>query len=261
MRKLAIITARGGSKRIPGKNSKIFCGKPIIAYSIQAALDSQVFNEVIVYTDSEEIAEVSKQYGATVPFFRSEDASNDYATTADVLEEVFLDYEIRGRYFDIFSCIYPTAPFVTSSKLRSAMNKFLSETADLLISVVRFGYPLQRAFIFMDVYLNYQFPENASMRSQVLVPYYHDNGQFYISRAEIFRTYHSLVLPKPIQFLLSEEVQDIDAESDWRLAEMKFNRLNSSEIIGEYRRLNRPSAFFISGAISAALYSKYREAA
>lgn len=233
MERLAIITARGGSKRIPKKNIKDFCGKPIIAYSIQAALDSQVFDEVMVSTDNEEIAELSMQYGAIVPFLRSESTSNDYATTADVLEEVLTDYEKRGRHFDVFACIYPTAPFVSSSKLRSAMSQFMNETADSLISVVRFSYPPQRAFILTDGYIQYQYPENESVRSQDLTPYYHDSGQFYISRTETFRAFHSLILPKTIPFILSEEeVQDIDTESDWKLAEMKYKQLKSKIILG-----------------------------
>ena len=110
MRKIAIITARGGSKRIPKKNIKEFCGKPIIAYSIEAALQSRVFDEVMVSTDLEEIKEIAEQYGAFVPFMRSSEASSDFATTADVIKEVLSDYEKLGKRFDSFACLYPTAP-------------------------------------------------------------------------------------------------------------------------------------------------------
>lgn len=226
MESIAIITARGGSKRIPKKNIKEFCGKPIIAYSIEAALNSGVFDEVMVSTDDLQIAEVSKKYGASVPFMRSAATSTDFATTADVLDEVLTEYRKHNRTFDVFSCIYPTAPFITAGKLKAAMDSFNSQSADSLISVVRFSYPPQRAFIEEKGFLEYQYPEYANARSQDLTPLYHDSGQFYISRVEAFLDKHSLVLPKTIPFVLpEEEVQDIDNESDWRMAEIKFDRL------------------------------------
>ena len=118
MSKIAIITARGGSKRIPKKNIRDFCGKPIIAYSIEAAIKSGLFDEVMVSTDSEEIKEIAIKYGASVPFMRSESTSNDYATTADVIREVIAEYENLGKNFDTICCIYPTAPFVTAADCR-----------------------------------------------------------------------------------------------------------------------------------------------
>ena len=127
MSSICIITARGGSKRIPKKNIKEFCGKPIIAYSIEAALESKLFDEVMVSTDSEEIAAVARHYGAKVPFMRSEKASDDFATTADVLREVIAEYESRGQKFDTMCCIYPTAPFVTADKLQAAYKKLMDE--------------------------------------------------------------------------------------------------------------------------------------
>ena len=120
MKNIAIITARGGSKRIPGKNIKTFCGKPIIAYSIEAALGSGIFDEVMVSTDDRNIAEISERYGAKVPFLRSEKTSGDYATTNDVLMEVLEEYDKRGKKFDTGCCLYPTAPFVTADILRES---------------------------------------------------------------------------------------------------------------------------------------------
>ncbi len=223
---LAIITARGGSKRVPGKNIKEFCGKPIIAYSIEAALKSKVFDEVMVSTDSEEIAVVAQRYGAAVPFLRSAATSSDTATTTDVLREVLCEYVNLGRRYEVFSCIYPTAPFITAEKLRDAAERFYNSDADSLISVVRFSYPPQRAFVEKEGYLAFQYPENANARSQDLEPLYHDSGQFYISRSSKFLKFNTLVLPHTIPFVLrEEEVQDIDNESDWIIAEMKFNRL------------------------------------
>ena len=117
---IAIITARGGSKRIPKKNIREFCGKPIISYAIQAALESKVFDEIMVSTDSQEIAEIAKKYGANVPFIRSAETANDYATTSEVLLEVIEEYEKRNQVFEYACCIYPTAPFITGEKLKIA---------------------------------------------------------------------------------------------------------------------------------------------
>ena len=178
MKTLAMITARGGSKRIPRKNIKEFNGKPIIAYSIEAALASGVFDEVMVSTDDEEIAEIAKKYGAKVPFFRSEKTANDFATTVDVIEEVLNTYKDRGEEFDIFCCIYPTAPFITAKRLKDAVEQLSASDADSLIPVVRFSYPPQRAMEIHDGKLVFRQPENLSKRSQDLEPHFHDAGQF-----------------------------------------------------------------------------------
>ena len=223
MSKLAMITARGGSKRIPRKNIKEFNGKPIIAYSIEAALSSGVFDEVMVSTDDEEIADIAKKYGAKVPFLRSEKTSNDYATTVDVIEEVLEEYKRRGQEFDYFACIYPTAPFITAEKLKSATEQLVSSGADALIPVVRFSYPPQRAMVVRDERLIFREPENLSKRSQDLEPYFHDAGQFYILRTESFLKNHALMVGDIIPLELSElEVQDIDNETDWKIAELKY---------------------------------------
>lgn len=226
MKVLAIITARGGSKRIPKKNIKEFCGKPIISYSIQAALTSKAFDEVMVSTDSKEIADISREYGANVPFMRSDSTSNDYATTADVILEVLDEYEKKGMIFDYFACIYPTAPFVSAEKLAKAKKEIIEKQADALISIVKYSYPPQRAFVLRDGLVKYQFPEYEKSRSQDLESIYHDCGQFYYCSVKEFRTYNSLILPKTIPFIISEEeVQDIDTMSDWTIAESKFNAI------------------------------------
>ena len=184
--KIAIITARGGSKRIPRKNIKNFCGKPIIAYSIEAAINSALFDEVMVSTDDAEIAEVSKKFGADVPFMRSEKNSDDYATTADVLNEVLDEYSKRGKNFEYMCCIYPTAPFVTAEKLQRAFNSLVEKNADVLIPVVKFSYPPQRSFILDDGFLKYKWSQYARSRSQDLEKFYHDAGQFYFYRTTSF---------------------------------------------------------------------------
>ena len=225
MAALCIITARGGSKRIPKKNIKDFLGKPILAYSIEAALKSDIFEEVMVSTDDIEIAEIAKKYGAEVPFFRSEKTSNDYASTADVLNEVLDTYEAQGKYFDFFSCIYPTAPFVTAEKLRTAYEALKNSDADELTPVIQFSFPPQRAFIIKNGGLVYQFPEYALARSQDLQPIYHDCGQFYFYKTDIFRK-RAVGSGKRMPFIMSdEETQDIDNYSDWEIAEMKYQRL------------------------------------
>lgn len=230
MKKVAVITARGGSKRIPRKNVKEFCGKPILAYSIEAAIESKEFDTVMVSTDDDEIAEIAKKYGAEVPFMRSEATSNDFATTADVLLEVIEEYKKRGETFDILTCIYPTAPFITPERLREASELFSASDADTLIPVVDFSYPPQRAMHIVDGYLEPVFPEYLNSRSQDLEKHYHDVGQFYFTRVERFEeTKHLMkgkILPMPITEL---EVQDIDNETDWELAELKYKMLRAKE--------------------------------
>ncbi len=226
MSSIAIITARGGSKRIPKKNIKEFCGKPIIAYSIEAALKSGAFDEVMVSTDSEEIAEIARKYGASVPFLRSEATSSDFATTSDVLEEVISEYKKIGKEFDDLCCIYPTAPFVTAEKLADAKKAIDESDADSVMTVVRFSFPPQRSLLIRDGKIGYQFPEFALARSQDLEPVYHDCGQFYICKTEEFLKNRSLVTPNTIPYELpEEEVQDIDNMSDWAIAEAKFKVL------------------------------------
>ncbi|MGN1147780.1 MAG: pseudaminic acid cytidylyltransferase [Lachnospiraceae bacterium] len=223
MRKIAIITARGGSKRIPRKNVKPFLGKPILAYSIEAAVQSGLFDEIMVSTDDEEIAAIGKQYGAKVPFYRSEKTSGDFATTNDVLLEVLEEYEKRGEHFDIGCCIYPTAPFVTAEKLKKAMEMLTNSDADTLIPVVAFSYPPQRAMIVKDERLVFEYPEYMDSRSQDLVKHYHDVGQFYCFKVEPYKMTKKLMLGNILPFEISElEVQDIDNQTDWEIAEMKY---------------------------------------
>lgn len=223
MSAIAIITARGGSKRIPRKNIKDFLGKPIIVYSIEAALESGSFDEVMVSTDDEEIAEIARKAGANVPFMRSEKTSGDFATTADVLMEVFEEYEKCGKHFDKACCIYPTAPFVTGEKLKNAMDKLTHEQADVVIPVVDFSYPPQRAFIIKDEKLEFRKPEYMNSRSQDLEKWYHDVGQFYCFDINAFIKNKSFLIGNICPLVVSEtEVQDIDTLTDWEIAEMKY---------------------------------------
>lgn len=220
---IAIITARGGSKRIPKKNIKEFCGKPIIVYSIRAALDSGIFDEVMVSTDSEEIAEIARAYGAKVPFMRSAKTSDDFATTADVLMEVLERYQEMGRTFDVMSCIYPTAPFVTPQKLQSAYDTLTKEQAVMAMPVVAFSYPPQRSYVLNGNMLEMKWKENYNKRSQDLEKMYHDAGQFYMYQVESYVRLKGQIDQSIVPVIVDEmEVQDIDNETDWKLAEQKY---------------------------------------
>jgi N-acylneuraminate cytidylyltransferase len=226
-KRIAIITARGGSKRIPHKNRKDFCGKPILAYSIQAAIESGLFDEVMVSTDSEEIADIARQYGAKVPFMRSEKTSDDYATTADVLCEVLDEYHKRGRDFEYMACLYPTAPFVTPEKLQKAVN-LLEDTKDAkaVMPVVPFSYPPQRGYVFNGPWVEMKWKEHYASRSQDLEKMYHDCGQFYVYKVKDFLEAKGVFAAGVVPMIMDElEVQDIDNETDWRLAELKYRMM------------------------------------
>lgn len=222
MKALAMITARGGSKRIPGKNIRPFLGKPIIAYSIQAALESGIFDTVMVSTDSEEIAAIAREFGAQVPFLRSSETAGDYASTDDVIREVLLEYEKRGETFETFCCIYPTAPFVTAQKLTSAME--LLKEAESVMPVVAFSYPPLRGLqVNEEGKLRRIWPEYALTRSQDLPVFYHDCGQFYCCRTAPFLEKGTTDLEDMMPVFMNEmEVQDIDTQEDWELAEVKY---------------------------------------
>jgi pseudaminic acid cytidylyltransferase len=220
---IAIITARGGSKRIPKKNIKNFLGVPIIKYSIDAALRSNCFDEVMVSTDDHEIAEIAVRYGAKVPFFRSMVNSDDHSGTAEVLEEVINEYSQRGLEFEFLCCIYPTAPFITADKINSSMKRLIDSDADCVLPVCRFSYPIQRALKIENSLVKMIWPENYQSRSQDLMPAYHDCGQFYCMRTKSLLEQKKLFATCTIPVEIPEsEVQDIDNEEDWKIAEMKY---------------------------------------
>jgi len=232
MLKLAIITARGGSKRIPRKNIREFCGKPIIAYSIEAALEANCFDEVMVSTDDAEIAEVSKHWGAQVPFMRSAQTSTDYATTADVLLEVLQEYKKRSINPELACCIYPTAPFITPDCLRTSFEMLQqNDKIDTLIPITCFSYPIQRALRLQNGEISLFQPEHLLTRSQDLEPAYHDAGQFYWFRVEKFLKTQTLLSAHTSGIVLPEwQVQDIDNENDWILAELKYQLIQKQNI-------------------------------
>lgn len=224
MGNIAIIPARGGSKRIPKKNIKSFFGKPIIAYSILAAISSGLFDEVMVSTDDEEIELVAKEYGAMVPFMRSKKNADDYATTTDVLVEVIEQYKSLGHSFEHGCCIYPTAPFVTENTLNESYQLLVKEGYDSVFPVLPFTYPIQRALkISNDKRVKMFNPEYLDSRSQDLEHAYHDCGQFYWFKTNVVVESRRLWTNNSGAIILSElEAHDIDNLEDWKIAEFKF---------------------------------------
>ncbi|WP_397300236.1 pseudaminic acid cytidylyltransferase [Nonlabens ulvanivorans] len=228
MSNICIIPARGGSKRIPRKNIKSFLGKPIIAYSIEAAIKSQLFDEIMVSTDDEEIAAIAKEYGAVVPTMRSAQNANDHATTFDVLDEVLKYYSTSlNRKFDYGCCIYPTAPFVTDATLIKAFKTLKEENFDTVFPVMRFGFPIQRALKKTSSQkIEFFNEEFQNTRSQDLEAAYHDAGQFYWFHVENCLNAKSLITNNCGSIDIKEtEGQDIDNETDWKLAELKYELL------------------------------------
>lgn len=224
MKTLAIIPARGGSKRIPRKNIKPFMGNPIIEYSIQAAIASGLFDEVMVSTDDDEIIEIARKAGAQVPFVRSSNTANDHAHLGEVIQEVLEMYAQQGKIFDTICCILATAPFITADRIKQAYTVLDKGSYDSVIPVLRFSFPIQRAFKVENETLSMFQPEHLLTRSQDLEPAFHDSGQFYWMRTEAFQK-NKVILTKNTGYIeLSEmEVQDIDTVEDWKIAEFKYS--------------------------------------
>ena len=225
MKNLCIIPARGGSKRIPRKNVKLFLGKPMLAYSIEAALKSCLFDEVMVSTDDEEIADVASRYGAKVPFMRSAETASDYATTADVLKEVINKYKMQGREFDNFCCFYATAPMVQSKDVVAAFERLQQSDFTCVYPVVQFSYPIWRCLdLAEDGTMKRHWPEYENSRSQDLPKEFHDTGTFYWYKTKEYLAGNIKVGGIEVNEIT---IQDIDTETDWRLAEMKYKLIYS----------------------------------
>ncbi|MEQ8704218.1 MAG: pseudaminic acid cytidylyltransferase [Phaeodactylibacter sp.] len=232
MSKLAIIPARGGSKRIPRKNIKLFLGKPIISYSIEAAIASGLFDEVMVSTDDEEIAEIARSHGAKVPFMRSNKNADDFATTSDVIHEVLQHYKIIGNSFEFVCCIYPTAPLISTANLKKAFNILEAKGYMSVFPAINFSYPIWRSLkMEPDGRVLMNWPEYEKTRSQDLPTAYHDAGQFYWLCVDNFMKEQKLFGANSGVLLLSEiEVQDIDNIEDWILAELKMQIRNKGDV-------------------------------
>jgi pseudaminic acid cytidylyltransferase len=230
---ICVIPARGGSKRIPRKNIKEFNGKPIIAYSIEAALESDCFDQVIVSTDDNEISEVAKRYGAYVPFIRPDELSNDYVGTIPVIKHAIEWMEGDSNHIENVCCLYATAPFVQSQIISKAFEKLQESNADYCLSVTSFAFPIQRAIkIVQGDKVDMFYPEHFNARSQDLEEAYHDAGQFYWGKAQAFIDELPLFSEVATSYALPRYlVQDIDTQEDWIRAEVMFRVLQETNIL------------------------------
>lgn len=223
MGNICIIPARGGSKRIPRKNIKEFLGKPIIAYSIQLALDSGLFDEVMVSTNDLEIADIAKKSGAKVPFMRSAKNSDDFATTFDVIEEVIQVYKSQGKEFENLCCLYACAPLITYKILLKAYKQLIRNKFDTVFPIIAYSFPIQRALRVDQSKVSMIHEENLNARSQDLEDSFHDTGQFYWCNIKQLLITKKILSQNTGGVEISElEAQDIDTELDWKLAELKY---------------------------------------
>jgi pseudaminic acid cytidylyltransferase len=230
MGNLCIIPARGGSKRIPKKNSKMFLGKPVIAYAIAVAKRTELFDTIMVSTDDEDIAAIARANGAEVPFMRSATNSSDVATTYDVLAEVLKRYAEQGDLFINACCIYPCTPLLKSENIIEAYYKLTAENYDTVISLVKYATPIQRAYTLSNHRVSMMYEEYANTRSQDLTPAYYDAGQFYWFNPDKLLHNKSLIGNNMGAIILNEtEVQDIDNETDWAMAELKYKNLKNAD--------------------------------
>jgi pseudaminic acid cytidylyltransferase len=228
--KLCVIPARGGSKRIPRKNIRAFAGKPIIAWSIEAALATSLFDRVLVSTDDAEIAAVAQAHGAEVPFLRPRELADDLTGTNAVVKQALKWHRDQGQAVDVACCLYATAPFAQARYLSLGHEILMSSGKAFVFSVTRYDFPVQRALRLNDAgEVEALYPAYRQTRSQDLEPAYHDAGQFYWGRAEAFLEdailFSSVSLPV---ILPSHLVQDIDTDEDWRRAELMFAALRAS---------------------------------
>lgn len=232
--KIAIIPARGGSKRIPGKNIKLFCGKPIIAYSIEAALKSGVFDRVIVSTDDEVITKIARGCGADVPFVRPKEISDDFTPTVPVVRHA-IEWVVEnlGRV-NYVCCIYPTAPFVRPEDIKQAYSILINErVTGYVFSATSFPFPVQRAFRIKETgYCEMFNPEHYNSRSQDLEEAYHDAGQFYWGGVNAYLSMKIFFSSDSKPYLLPRyRVQDIDTKEDWLRAEIMWRVLNDANLL------------------------------
>ena len=231
MKNLAIIPARGGSKRIPRKNIKDFLGKPIISYSIETAIGTNLFDEIMVSTDDDEIAEIAKKYGAQIPFLRSIQTANDHATLAEVLIETVGKYKEMGKEPENICCILSTAPLITGDDIFKAYSMLTDfQKYDSICPIVQFSFPILRSLVMnTNGYINMKWPEYMNCRSQDLEAAYHDAGLFYWVKTEALIKYNTMLTSQTGGMVIDEAVaQDIDTESDWKLAELKYRLLKKN---------------------------------
>lgn len=227
--RLAIIPARGGSKRIPRKNIRPFCGKPMIAWSIEVALQSGCFDQIVVSTDDAEIAEVARQHGAQVPFMRPAELSDDHTGTTAVIAHGIEWFAARDQAPVQVCCLYATAPFISAEDLRRGLTVLTQAGSDYSFSVTNYAFPIQRA-VRIDVTGRIEMfdPENFNVRSQDFEEAYHDAGQFYWGRADAWRQGKLIFGQGAVPVILPRHrVQDIDTPEDWTRAEWMFKAMQA----------------------------------
>lgn len=233
MSRVAIIPARGGSKRIPRKNIKAFCGKPMIAWSIEAAKASKCFDRIIVSTDNQEIAETARQLGAEVPFVRPESLSDDYTSTIAVMRHALQWLQKNKNHIDYACCIYATAPFTSPEDLQRGWKLISGTDYDYAFSITSYAFPIQRAFRINEQGQVAMFnPEHFITRSQDLEEAWHDAGQFYWGKKDAWLTEKPLFAEGSVPIKLSRHrVQDIDTTEDWERAEWLFRAMQALPVI------------------------------
>ena len=225
--KLCVIPARGGSKRIPKKNIKEFCGKPIIAWSIEAAIASKNFDKIIVSTDDNEIAKIATEYGAEVPFMRPKELSDDHTATIPVIQHA-IEWLIKEDQKPLFvCCIYPTAPFVQLTDLQEGFRLLQNSGSEFVFSATNFAYPIQRAFKIENKRARMFYPEHYNTRSQDLEEAYHDAGQFYWGLTDAWLKNKPIISEVSTPLIIPRNrVQDIDTPEDWLIATRLFEQIN-----------------------------------
>lgn len=227
MPNLAIIPARGGSKRIPKKNIKLFHNKPIIEYTITTLKNSNLFDEVMVSTDDLEIKNIAETLGAKVPFLRNEESANDFATLSQVILEVLNMYKQQGKQFEHVCCMLPTAALILPSKIKEGFDLLKNKNLNTVVPVIAFSYPIQRAFKAEKGILKLREPKHINTRSQDLETHYHDSGQFYWLNVEAFLNEKTIFSKKTGFIELREhEAQDVDTLEDWQMLNIKYNYKN-----------------------------------
>lgn len=225
---ICIIPARAGSKRIKNKNILPFIDKPIISYVINAAIETNLFDEIMVSTESEEIANIAKSHGANIPFLRSKKNADDYATTSDVILEVIEKYAELGITFDSIFCLYPTSVLIKPKLILNAFEKFKSNSVDSLITVQKFKHPIERAIKVTNQKAEWINKEFEFSRTQDFENTYYDSGQFYILKTSSFIIQKSLLMENTFSLILDEKnTQDVDIYSDLYFLEYKYKNLKT----------------------------------
>ncbi len=239
---VAIIPARGGSKRIPRKNIKLFCGKPMLVRAVEAARDSECFDRIVVSTDDDEIAALARHCGADVPFRRPPELSDDHTATVPVIAHAIDTLHSQGVLPDLVCCVYATTPFLQGTDLKQGLESLKRSGADYAFSATRYEFPIQRAIrITKSGRVEMFYPEHFTTRSQDLEPAYHDAAQFYWGRTDAWLSGKVIFAPVSVPVYLPHyRVVDIDTPEDWERAELMFGAMKLAEASSAESRHGKP---------------------